>query len=178
MTDGGLVIDINLSGIEETVANLKVFPVDLEIGLTLAMNKSLPLVEGEVVKRTPKNLGELQGGINHQIITPFPNLVGSVGSPTPYAIVIEKGRKPNSRMPPIAAIAFWLYRKGIVTDRDEIRSVAYAVAKSIAKHGFSPKGNVGPTGARMFEEGFTAAEPHVVRLFNDAVVKATAQAND
>lgn len=57
-----------------------------------------------------------------------------VYSVSPYAGVIENGRRPNSRMPPVQAIARWLQRaRGM--SRKEAESVAWGVAKSIAKKG-------------------------------------------
>ncbi len=172
-----LILDIDLNGLEETIANVDGFPADLGRELTLAMNKSLPILATQVSDRAPVFLGHLRAGINHQIISPFPNLVGSVGSPTPYAPVIEYGRKPG-KMPPIDAIKFWVHRqKYFEVPEEEEESVAWAIAKNIAKRGFSPKGNVGPTGAKMFKEGLEASEPFIKTLFDGAVGRATARAN-
>ena len=169
MTDG-LVLDIDLSGIDEAAANLETFPIDLSRELTLTMNQALPFVEGQVRVRTPVNQGALRNSLNHQIVSPFPNLVGSVGSPLQYAETMEFGRKPGSRLPPVDAIELWVYRKGIERDREKTRGVAWAIAKHIAKHGIE--------GRHMFQEGFEAAEPYVNQLFGGAVARATARAND
>ena len=62
-----------------------------------------------------------------------------------YADVIEYGRKPNSRMPPVTAIEQWIRikplklrnRQGefIKSTESAIKSAAYAIAKSIGKNG-------------------------------------------
>lgn len=177
MTDD-LTLDIDLTGVEETVANIDEFPADLGRELTLAMTKSLELLHGQVKDRTPVFQAHLSGSINRQIISPFPNLVGSVGAPaSPYLLAIEYGRKPG-KMPPVENIKFWVHRQKYfpVSPEDE-ESVAWAIAKNIAKRGFSPKGNVGPTGAKMFQEGLEASEPHIKTLFAGAVERATARAN-
>ena len=176
MTDG-LVLDIDLSDINEAVADLETFPLDLSRELTLAMNLSLEFVKGQVAVRTPVNAGTLRDSLNHQIVSPFPNLVGAVGSPLQYAETIEKGRRPGSKMPPVDAIALWAVRK-LGLSPEEAEGAAWAIAKHIAKHGFSPRGEVGPTGKKMFKEGYEAATPHVNQLFDSAVARATARAND
>ena len=173
MPENDLSLSIDVSGIDPVVEEYEHFPAAIRAVMTVAMEKSLQLVEGQVKIRTPVFQGTLRSGINHQIIRPFPNLVGSVGSPQPYGIVIEKGRKPGSRMPPVAAIKFWLFRKKIVTDLSELESAAWAVAKHIAKEGFSPKGDVGPTGRKMFKEGLEASEPGVKMIFDDHIRRLT-----
>ncbi len=173
-----LILDIDLTGLDETIASVDGFPADLGRELTLAMKSSLSYLHGAVVSRTPVFMGHLSESINYQIISPFPNLVGSVGAPaSPYLLAIEHGRKPG-KMPPVEAIKFWVHRqKYFDVPEEEEESVAWAIAKNIAKRGFSPKGNVGPTGAKMFQEGLEASEPHINTLFANAVGRATARAN-
>jgi hypothetical protein len=178
MTDEGLILDIDLSGIDETKANVEGYPADLQRELGIAMEQSLQLLETAVKERTPRNTGLLADNINHQIISPFPDLVGSVGSSpiTPYAPVIEYGRKPGT-MPPVDAIKLWVVRKLGISGK-EADSAAWGIAKNIAKRGFSPSGDVGPTGAKMFREGLEVSTPHINILFDGAVARATARAND
>ena len=173
----GLILDIDLSGIDETAANIDGLPADLEMNLTITMNKSLSLLQAEVSARTPVDRDKLRDGINYQFISPFPELVGSVGSgAAEYAPAIEHGRKPG-RMPPVDAIKFWVIRK-LQIPEEKAEGVAWAIAKSIAKRGFSPEGDVGPKGAKMFEEGLKASEQYIIQLFDSAVGRATAKAND
>lgn len=54
-------------------------------------------------------------------------------NPLPYAIVIEKGRKPGGKMPPVSAIEKWLRVKGKASG--DVRSTAYLIARAIAKNG-------------------------------------------
>lgn len=169
MTDD-LVLDIDLTGIEAVQADIAAFPGILGRELTTAMESALQTTEREVAQRTPVNTGQLRSSITHSVLIPFPNLTGSVGTPLEYGITMEYGRKPGSRMPPVAAIAYWLYRKKIVTDYREIRSAAWAVAKSIAKKGIE--------GRHMFRDGLAAATPTVQQIFNNAVGRATAQVNE
>ena len=178
MTDrlsDGLVLNIDLSGVGETQANIAGFPADLELALTVAMNKSLALLESQVVDRMGVgdhnrgvDTGAARASVNYQFVSPFPNLVGSVGSPLEYVPVLEYGRDPGP-MPPVDAIRLWAVRK-LGLDDKEADSAAWAIAKHIAKHGTE--------GLFMFKEGFEASEPHIITLFNNAVRGATAKAND
>lgn len=52
-----------------------------------------------------------------------------------YITYIEKGRKPNSTIPPISTIRDWALRKNIPTDNGTL----YAIAKAIARDGVAPR---------------------------------------
>jgi len=60
---------------------------------------------------------------------------------TPYAAVIEHGRRPGSKQPPLAPIAEWLEQKlrGKVKNRKkrlaQARSLAFVVARAIGRRG-------------------------------------------
>lgn len=72
-------------------------------------------------------------------------LFGASGKASKYAEVIEKGRRPNSKQPPTGAIIQWIKtkrlkprnNKGVIQKMTEarIRSMAFAIAKSIGKNG-------------------------------------------
>ena len=54
-----------------------------------------------------------------------------------YAEYIEYGTDPRERMPPVDAIERWVKRKGIAKGKN-IRSTAFAIARSIQKNGTQP----------------------------------------
>lgn len=72
-------------------------------------------------------------------------LFGASGKASKYAGVIEKGRRPNSKQPPTEPITQWIKtkrlkprnNKGVIQKMTEarIRSMAFAIAKSIGKNG-------------------------------------------
>lgn len=72
-------------------------------------------------------------------------LFGASGKASKYAGVIEKGRRPNSKQPPTEPIMQWIKtkrlkprnNKGVILKLTEarIRSMAFAIAKSIGKNG-------------------------------------------
>jgi hypothetical protein len=154
--------------LDEVVAWLEVAqqaPEMTDREATTAMRLAVGAVERQVVPRTPVNIGALKAAWSNRIMKGQRAIKGEILNPKEYAIVIEKGRRAGAKMPPLGPIAYWLYRKGLVTDRSEIRQAAYLVARAIGRHGFSRKGQVGPKGKRMLEEGFSAAEPTVYRIF-------------
>ena len=55
-----------------------------------------------------------------------------------YGGYLEFGRKAGG-MPPIAPLETWVKKKGIATDSKEIKSIAFAIARSIAKNGTKPR---------------------------------------
>jgi len=65
-------------------------------------------------------------------------------STTPYAAIIEQGRRPGQRRPPTAELMGWVRRKGLVKGRGknadaDARSMAYVVARAIGRRGTPPK---------------------------------------
>lgn len=56
-----------------------------------------------------------------------------------YGKFIDSGRKKNSRMPPIAAIIDFIRHKKITSTSLSEESLAYAIAKSIAKKGIKAR---------------------------------------
>jgi hypothetical protein len=168
MTVDGLILNIDVSDLEEVTDDLDAYPMFVNQELTVAMEASLQLAEGQIAARTPVNFGPLRSSIDYSIISPFPNLVGRIGSPLPYAIVMEEGRRPGARMPPVDAIKLWVVRK-LKVPPQEADSVAFLVARSIARKGIE--------GRHMFAEGLEAAEPHIRQLFNNAIERATRRFN-
>jgi hypothetical protein len=57
-----------------------------------------------------------------------------------YAIFIDKGRKPNSKLPPVDVISRWIKMKSIIVPNGFTQnSFAFVIAKSIAKNGIRPR---------------------------------------
>src|SRR5262249_3771508 len=89
---------------------------------------------------------------------------GRVFSSLPYAIVMDQGRQPGARMPPVDALLLWVERVFEIPggfDDDELESVAWAVARSIARKGIP--------GRHFVDQGVTATLPRV-----DAILEAMA----
>jgi hypothetical protein len=168
MTEG-LVLDVSVSGLEETAASVDAYPQFVSQELNMAMESALQLLESQVAARTPKNTGQLRQSITHQILSPFPNLVGQVMSPdVPKAFVMEEGRRPGAKFPPVDAIKLWVVRK-LGIPPEEADGVAFVIARSIARKGIE--------GRHMFQEGLEVSEPHINQLFNEAIARSVQRFN-
>ena len=61
-----------------------------------------------------------------------------IGSPLIYARIMDEGRLPGS-MPPVSALFPWVRDKIPTKSAEEAKSIAFAVAKSIAEKGIEPR---------------------------------------
>lgn len=129
-------------------------PQVMEQNIRRTMESSLLLIEGDARRGAPQDTRRLSGSINHQITGTYPRLVGQVGPNVRYGIVMERGRRPGQRMPPVNALIPWVRRHFVPRGasiagrfpgrrrnaawrgRDsELRSLAFVVARSIARKG-------------------------------------------
>lgn len=92
----------------------------------------------------------LQASIRYQIYPTAGEVTGVISSPLRYVEAVEIGTRPH--MPPVSALEEWAASKGLS---------AWAVAKSIAKHGTK--------GQWMFKKGFEASQPALERIADSAV---------
>ena len=103
-------------------------------------------VRGKVVNRVSS--GTLLNSLIYKIKVRYgkPTIDFSVkGTAGQYADVIEVGRKPNSKMPPVSAIEKWIRMKPlklrnrqgefIKSTESAIKAAAYNIARSIGKKG-------------------------------------------
>lgn len=178
----------------------KMFPLALmEEGawreLAGAMYEAEFLVHGEIIQRTPHFMGKLMNSIQpDKPIVNFPNIVGRVGTPSPYAQPVEFGSKPH--WPPIDPIIFWVRRKlagkGSMMQlmakdlaRRSRRDFSNALSRGkIAGRRAATEGEikermirsqaflvarkisrVGTPGHHMFEQGFAASKDRAIELF-------------
>lgn len=106
--------------------------------MTGALTRSVIDIEGGQKRLAPVDRARLRGAITHQVDgSPLPKfaragVIGGGGTLGTYAEVMDQGRRPGSRMPPIAAIEGWLRRKGS-------NAPAFLVARSIARRGIAGK---------------------------------------
>ena len=144
--------------------------------IVAAMEAALILVGDQIDVRTPVNIGALRGSRTSAVHGTSLHLIGEIVSPLAYGIVVEYGRLPGGRMPPVQAILYWVKRKGIAgtfsastgrrlgnqatRDKQDL-AAAWAIARHIAVHG--------TVGAFMYRDGIEAARPHVEKLWDDLV---------
>jgi hypothetical protein len=117
-------------------------------------------LEAEVAQRTPKGVGGAAGrlgSIQGEVVMTGMTAAAVMGSPLEYAPVVEMGRRPGQRMPPVAPIALWARRK-LGVGADEATSVGFAIAHKIAEEGFA--------GAHMFEKALKEADRWIMTQIN------------
>lgn len=113
------------------------------------------LLERTVKEATPLGATKLlRGSIFAELRgTPVRELL--VASTQPYAPPVERGRQPG-KFPPMGPILLWVRRKLGAGSEKEARSIAFLVARKIARKG--------TPGAAMFFKGFTKARPALERI--------------
>ncbi|HEX7090639.1 MAG TPA: HK97 gp10 family phage protein [Longimicrobiales bacterium] len=91
-------------------------------------------------------------------------LEARIGTNLVYARAIEFGLPPGylRRMPPVDAIAGWVRRKLGVRDREEARSIAFAIARKIQRSGTEPQPYLFPA-AEAERRGFRRRLQRAVR---------------
>ncbi len=85
-------------------------------------------------------------------------LVGSQLNYAPFAF--EYGRKPGKR-PPIEAIVRWIALKPVDIGNQDIRGVAFVIARAIGKRGIKPR--------RIFSATTDKMTPRVEEIFTQAI---------
>jgi HK97 gp10 family phage protein len=169
------MIDVEIRGLRETQQEMERIVRDLRGAPYLnAMRRATLLVQRSAKPLAPVDTGRLRASITPEVRAMGATVEGVVGSNVTYAPFVELGSKPH--FPPIAAIMGWVHRQGMAgmysirshrrvgskaTQASEDRSVAFLIARSIARRG----GKAHPFLQPAFEEN---AEP-IVRLLGDAV---------
>lgn len=150
--------DIDLDELTAWLEVVEKAPDLAEQEALIAMRKAVEAVKRETVPRTPKNTGALASAWSTKVSRGMKAVKGEIANPLVYAIVMEKGRQPGSRMPPEDPIVYWLRRKAGLSLEAAIEA-SYPVRRAIARRGIK--------GKKMLEEGLEAAKPTVRRIFDD-----------
>lgn len=152
---GGGSIDFEIIGVKELVADLKTWQEEKIARLQQAVRDTAHDVERSAKQYAPLDTGT---GIRGTIRSEFDSdgLGARVGPRASWAAyIMEVGRRPGSRMPPVEALVPWVQRHGRVASSSlktrktrtrqiynsaaEIRGVAYLIARSIAKKGIKAR---------------------------------------
>lgn len=160
-----LSLKIDTSALDNFVGKLEEIDNYMALEQRDALTTSLILLQDAIEGRTPVNLGNLRGSIDHLIEGTRYNFHGEVFTDSIYGYPVEYGRKPG-KQPPTDALEAWVVRKLGVT-RDEARGVAYVIARAI--------GRKGTQGAFMFRDGFAQTQGAIVRLHEQIPAKVWAR---
>ena len=108
-----------------------------------ALDESAQKLVGILSTKSPKASGRLANSFQ----------IGDVDGTKGYSIIfdeygeiVDSGRRPSQKMPPIKPILDWVREKGIKgTSRQSQESIAFAIAKTIQKKGYRPQPFIQPS---------------------------------
>jgi hypothetical protein len=152
------------------------WPQIFEEEITSTLRLAAELLRSTTVELTP--VGGGSGPHGHlsnsiQVGEPQPHPHGwkiEYGSPAEYGEVIEYGRKPGSRMPPIDAIAVWVWeRRNLfsgINSPEDAKKIAFPIARNIGKKGFSSAPDGKGKGWGMFEKSKEQNTDKIQRLMD------------
>lgn len=89
-------------------------------------------------KPAPVNTGQFRRAWKSDVLRASHSVMLEVYNPTPYAPIIEYGRRPGKR-PPRQAIEQWVERKFGVKNEADKRAIAFVVARKIGQRGIEGK---------------------------------------
>ncbi len=112
-------------------------------------------VKAGILPFVPVDEGKLRNSIRVSIAPTAYTVTAAVRSPVGYAAPMNNGSKPH--WPPITAIERWVRHKFGGRDASEQRSIAFLVARKIAKRGTKAH--------RFMEKGSAAARTAVLTLW-------------
>jgi len=128
----------------------------------------------ELVRQGHVNTGELAGSIDFKIDITNEGAEIFAGSNLDYAEWVNNGRKAGGKKVPIAVLIQWVEDKGLSTNDDEIKSIAYAIRQTIYKEGIpSPNSfKFSETGSRTKFVETVAGEQYytVVKMVEDFAI--------
>jgi len=127
--------------------------------LLTAMEYGVNVMQGAIVPLVPVDRGTLRNAVQNTIQGQGVDVVGRVFNPMAHGLPVELGARPH--FPPAQALLGWVQRKLGISDPREARSVAWLVARAIARRGTKA--------VEMFHRGFAAAKPRVEARFNQAL---------
>ena len=111
-----------------------------------AMHEAVQFVARGVKERTPQGVmgaqGGLLGSIQPEVRRRSTSVIGIVGTPIAYGLVVEKGRRPGQGPPPEGVMLRWIEVK-LGVSREQALKIEPAIRWKIAKKGTE--------GVHMFE---------------------------
>lgn len=158
----GLNLRINISGIDEVSAAMQ---AAIDEGVVNGTEELSMRAVQILVPLTPVNFGILSGAMQWKLESGPPQVRAQIFAGPPadvYAAPVEFGTKPH--FPPITALLPWVKHKLGIVDEKEAKSVAFAIAQSIAKRGTK--------GAFMFQKAFDQVSGEAVAIFEKNLAAA------
>ena len=132
--------------------------------LTEAMTESTLLVQREWQENLPRVSGLTAASITPDVFSTPAGVLGVVGSSQPNALFLEIGTKPH--MPPVEPLIPWVKAVLGISDPKEAKSVAFLIARKIARKGTPAQ--------RPMGRAVEATEGQVVARFERAAAQIAA----
>ena len=126
--------------------------------LNATMTEATLLVESEVKENIPRVTGVSANSIASDVISSPAGVLGVVASSQASVVALELGTRPH--MPPIAALEPWVKAVLGIREPKEIKSVAFLVARKIARVGTEPK--------KPFAKAAASTQAQVLAMFERA----------
>lgn len=115
------------------------YPIAVRTGLRAAASKSQQYITSTGIEQAqpypPVDRGMYRRAWKVQRTPEGAKLYNSM----PYAAIIEYGRRPGGRLPPVDILAEWVRRKLGVKNKKEAQGIAWAIARKIASKGTAPR---------------------------------------
>ena len=156
-----LQVEIKYKGVIPNSSEKAIKIIDDE--MRKGIEKVLMWLWRKIVNKTPGHTGTLQRSITTRIEGFGLNLQGIVGSPSEYALPVEKGRRAGT-WPNIDALKTWVRQKLKVSESD-VDKVSYLIADKIRFRGIPPVG--------MFEKTYNEEKATVLRFLDEALARVT-----
>lgn len=156
--------EVEAEGLDEQMQLLEQFPEESQRELMLAMQKAVYTIESNVKPLVPVDRGRLRASIGSEVtVISSLSIEGRVGPSMTgevYPVVMEFGREPGSRMPPVEALEPWV-RRVIQPDKKDVRRIAFLIARSIGKKGIKAR--------EYLKQGWERSKKDVTKYFAQAV---------
>jgi hypothetical protein len=150
---------LDVQGWAELEAAWQKAPQIVREELTRATDMATSLLQAATQSMTPTGVtGHLRASILAQdAVVLNEQVIGVVGTSIAYAAPVELGTRPH--FPPVEALEDWV-RARLNVKPEEVRGVAFLIARKIAAHGTPAIG--------MFHRAFAAQRAKVMQMYEDA----------
>jgi len=136
---------IELKGLDELTRSLDEMQKRMPMSYEKGLKRFCQLCVNSIKKRCPRGVFKgagLMGSIKYEVTKALTSgmmafVNGEIYSDCPYAEYPETGTRPH--MPPVEPLKLWVRRILNIADEKEAESVAWAIAKTIAKYGTKAK---------------------------------------
>jgi len=153
--------EVEILGLPEQLSRLDNYDRLSDTQLDSAMRSSVASIAADAQTLAPRFTGELAGSMTSRVMNEVTYITGEVYSSMSnpiYPLVMEAGRRPGARMPPIEAIRVW-------SDAVLGPGLAFVVARSIGRKGIK--------GHWFLKRAYEKNIPNILTLFKVAADRLT-----